>query len=400
MAKDFNAAGFKRDTLVGHLGRDATSWRGAVNPPVYHTSTVIFESVAELLETRRDRASGAFVGFTYGREGTPLTRAFEDAVTELEGGYRAVVASCGLGAISASLMAFLSAGDHLLIVDCVYGPARHFCEDVLTRFGVEVTFCDPHVGAGIGDLIQPNTKVVYLESPGSLTFEVMDVPAIAAVCRARGVTTIMDNTWGSPVCFRPLSHGIDVSINAATKYISGHSDLMLGIAVCTEAAFIPVKKTASTAGYCGGPDDVYNALRGLRTLPLRMKRHQETATRIAKWLQTRPEVARVMYPALEDDPGHAIWKRDFDGASGLFGVELKPCSDAQFAAMLDHLDIFRLGYSWGGYESLVVPTYPDTLRSATNWAGGPSLRLHAGLEDCDDLIADLERGFARLRAAD
>jgi cystathionine beta-lyase len=400
MAKDFNAAGFKRDTLVGHLGRDATSWRGAVNPPVYHTSTVIFESVAELLETRRDRASGAFVGFTYGREGTPLTRAFEDAVTELEGGYRAVVASCGLGAISASLMAFLSAGDHLLIVDCVYGPARHFCEDVLTRFGVEVTFCDPHVGAGIGDLIQPNTKVVYLESPGSLTFEVMDVPAIAAVCRARGVTTIMDNTWGSPICFRPLSHGIDVSINAATKYISGHSDLMLGIAVCTEAAFIPVKKTASTAGYCGGPDDVYNALRGLRTLPLRMKRHQETATRIAKWLQTRPEVARVMYPALEDDPGHAIWKRDFDGASGLFGVELKPCSDAQFAAMLDHLDIFRLGYSWGGYESLVVPTYPDTLRSATNWAGGPSLRLHAGLEDCDDLIADLERGFARLRAAD
>jgi cystathionine beta-lyase len=211
MAKDFNAAGFKRDTLVGHLGRDATSWRGAVNPPVYHTSTVIFESVAELLETRRDRASGAFVGFTYGREGTPLTRAFEDAVTELEGGYRAVVASCGLGAISASLMAFLSAGDHLLIVDCVYGPARHFCEDVLTRFGVEVTFYDPHVGAGIGDLIQPNTKVVYLESPGSLTFEVMDVPAIAAVCRARGVTTIMDNTWGSPICFRPLSHGIDVS---------------------------------------------------------------------------------------------------------------------------------------------------------------------------------------------
>jgi cystathionine beta-lyase len=400
MAKDFNAAGFKRDTLVGHLGRDATSWRGAVNPPVYHTSTVIFESVAELLETRRDRASGAFVGFTYGREGTPLTRAFEDAVTELEGGYRAVVASCGLGAISASLMAFLSAGDHLLIVDCVYGPARHFCEDVLTRFGVEVTFYGPHVGAGIGDLIQPNTKVVYLESPGSLTFEVMDVPAIAAVCRARGVTTIMDNTWGSPVCFRPLSHGIDVSINAATKYISGHSDLMLGIAVCTEAAFVPVKKTASTAGYCGGPDDVYNALRGLRTLPLRMKRHQETATRIARWLQTRPEVARVMYPALEDDPGHAIWKRDFDGASGLFGVELKPCSDAQFAAMLDHLDIFRLGYSWGGYESLVVPTYPDTLRSATNWAGGPSLRLHAGLEDCDDLIADLERGFARLRAAD
>jgi cysteine-S-conjugate beta-lyase len=391
---------FKRDTIVGHVGRHPDRYHGTVNTPVYHTSTVIFESVDELLETRRDRASGAFVGFTYGREGTPLTRSFEDAVTTLEGGYRAVVASCGLGAIAASLTAFLSAGDHLLIVDCVYGPARQFCDEFLIRFGVEVTFYDPLIGAGIEALIKPNTKVVYMESPGSLTFEVMDMPAITKVCRARGITTIVDNTWGSPMCLRPLAHGADVSINAATKYISGHSDLMLGIAVCTEEAFLPVKRTASGSGYCGGPDDVYNALRGLRTLPLRMKRHQETATLLATWLKARPEVARVMYPALPDDPGHAIWKRDFEGASGLFGIQLKPCSDAQFAALLDHLDIFKLGYSWGGFESLVVPTYPNTLRSATAWdGGGPSIRVHAGLEDPGDLIADWERGFARLAAA-
>jgi cystathionine beta-lyase len=391
---------FKRDTVVTHVGRRPELYHGAVNTPVFHTSTVIFQSVAELLETRRDRASGAFVGFTYGREGTPLTRAFEDAMTELEGGYRAVVAPCGLGAIASALMAFLSAGDHLLVVDCVYGPAREFCVNILARFGVELTFYDPLIGAGIESLFRPNTKVVYIESPGSLTFEVTDVPAITRLCRARGITTIVDNTWGSAMCFKPLDHGADVSINAATKYISGHSDLMLGVAVCTEAAFVPVKRTASAAGYCGGPDDVYNALRGLRTLPLRMKRHQETATRLAKWLQTRPEIAKVMYPALPDDPNHALWKRDFIGASGLFGAQFAPCSDAAFAAMLDHMDIFKLGYSWGGFESLVVPTYPHTLRSATAWdAGGPSLRIHAGLEDVDDLIADFERGFARLAAA-
>jgi cystathionine beta-lyase len=393
-------AEFKRDTLALHAGRDPDGNHGVVNPPVYHCSTVIFPTVENLLETRRDRASGAYVGFTYGREGTPTTRAFEDAITALEGGYRAVVTSCGLGAIAASLTAFLAAGDHLLIVDSLYGPARAFCEDFLKKFGVEITYYPPSIGAGIEALFQPNTKVVYIESPGSLTFEMTDVPAITKLCRARGITTIMDNTWASPICFQPLKHGVDVSINAATKYISGHSDLMLGIAVCTEAAFIPVKKTASGSGYCGGPDDIYMALRGLRTLPLRMKRHQETATRIALWLQNRPEVARVLYPALPDDPGHAIWKRDYDGASGLFGVVLNACTDRQFAAMLDHMSLFRLGYSWGGYESLVVPTYPQDLRSAQQWvAPGPSLRFHAGLEDPEDLIADLERGFARLAAA-
>ncbi|HSI47182.1 MAG TPA: cystathionine beta-lyase [Ideonella sp.] len=391
---------FALDTRIVHLGRDPQANHGIVNPPVYHASTFIFKSVAQLLETRRDRASGAFEQFTYGREGTPTTRALEDAVTQLEGGYRAVVTSCGLGAICAALTAFLSAGDHLLIVDSLYGPVRQFCDEYLKRFGVEVSYFDPLIGADIAHLVQPNTRVIYLESPCSLTFEMTDVPAITQAARARGITTIMDNTWATPLCFQPLSHGVDVSIHAATKYISGHSDLMLGIAVCNEAAFIPVKKTASASGYCGGPDDIYMALRGLRTLSLRLQRHQETATTIARWLQRRPEVARVMYPALPDDAGHAIWQRDFKGASGLFGAVLKPCSERQFAAMLDHMDLFLMGYSWGGFESLVVPTYPAALRSTRPWQEkGPALRLHAGLEDPDDLIRDLERGFARLAAA-
>ena len=392
--------GFSTDTLLVHAGRDPQRHHGIVNPPVYHCSTVLFSSVAELLQTRRDRASGAFEGFTYGREGTPTTRALEDAVTALEGGHRAVTTSCGLGAISAALMAFLQAGDHLLIVDGVYGPARHFCEDVLRKFGIDVEFFDPLIGDGIAALLRETTRVVYLENPCSLTFEVMDVPAIARVCRARGVVTIIDNTWASPLCFRPLQHGVNVSVHAATKYISGHSDLMLGLAICDEPHFVPVKKMASMAGYCGGPDDIYMALRGLRTLRLRLNRHQDSAIRVARWLRGRPEIERVMYPALPDDPGHALWRRDFTGASGLFGATFQPCGDAQFAAMLDKMDLFKLGYSWGGFESLVVPTYPATLRSATAYAGtGPSVRLHVGLEDPDDLIGDLERGFARLREA-
>jgi cystathionine beta-lyase len=391
----------RQDTTLVHAGRHPEQNFGIVNPPVYHCSTVLFPTVADLIDTRKDRASGAYEGFTYGREGTPTTRALEEAVCALEGGYRAVTTSCGLGAISASLMAFLAAGDHLLIVDSLYGPARAFCEETLRKFGVDIEYFDPLIGAGITTLLREKTRVVYLESPCSLTFEVMDVPAITAACRAHGnITTLLDNTWASPIGFKPLEHGVDVSLHAATKYISGHSDLMLGLAVCNEAAFLPVKRTASGAGYCGGPDDIYMALRGLRTLGLRMKHHQEATTHIARWLQSRPEVHRVMYPALPGDPGHAIWKRDFHAASGLFGVTFNAFPDSALAAMMDHMELFKLGYSWGGFESLAVPTWPATLRSLKPWvAPGPSMRVHIGLEDVDDLIHDLEQGLCRLRAA-
>jgi len=388
-------------TTIGHAGRDPAKNFGVVNPPVYHASTILFPTLEVLLETRRDRASGAYEGITYGREGTPTTRAFEGAVTALEGGYRAVAFPCGLGAIASSLMAFLKAGDHLLMPDQLYGPARAFCDDVLIKFGVDVTYYDGGIGAGIAALLRNNTTVVYLESPGSLTFEMQDVGAIAGAARRHGAFVLMDNTWASPVFFNPLAHGVDVSIHAATKYISGHSDLMLGVAVCNERSFLPVRKISSAAGYCAGPDDVYMALRGLRTLGLRMRQHQESALAVARWLQQRPEVQRVMYPALPDDPGHELWKRDYRGASGLFGFTLEPVSDKAFAAFLDHMELIKLGYSWGGFESLMVPTYPATLRSSTQWqAAGPSIRIHIGLEDTGDLIEDLEKGFARLRTPD
>jgi cystathionine beta-lyase len=387
-------------TTLGHAGRDPAKNFGIVNPPVYHASTVVFTTLEVLLETRRDRASGAYEGITYGREGTPTTRAFEEAITALEGGYRAVTFPCGLGAIASSLMAFLKAGDHLLMPDQLYGPARAFCDDVLIKFGVDVTYYDGRIGSGIAALMKKNTAVVYLESPGSLTFEMQDVGAIAGAARRQGAFVLMDNTWASPIFFNPLQHGVDISIHAATKYISGHSDLMLGVAVCNERSFLPVRKISSTAGYCAGPDDVYMALRGLRTLGLRMRQHQESALVIAQWLQQRPEVQRVMYPALPDDPGYEIWKRDYRGASALFGFTLKPVSDKAFAAFLDHMELIKLGYSWGGYESLMVPTYPATLRSSTTWEeSGPSVRIHIGLEDTGDLIADLEDGFGRLRRA-
>jgi len=328
--------GLHLDTILEHTGRDPAKNFGIVNPPVYHASTVIFPSLKTLLETRVDRASGAFEGITYGREGTPTTRAFEEAITELEGGYRAVTLPCGLGAIATSLMAFLKSGDHLLMPDQLYAPARQFCDDVLAKFGVEVTYYDGVIAGGIAALMKPNTTVVYLESPGSLTFEIQDVPAIARAAKQHGATVLMDNTWASPIFFHPLAHGVDVVIHAATKYISGHSDLMLGVAVCNEATLVPVKKTASTAGYCGGPDDIYMALRGLRTLGVRMRRHYESALAVAAWLQKRPEVHRVHYPALPEDPGYGIWKRDFLGASGLFGFTLKSYSDSAFAAFLDH----------------------------------------------------------------
>src|SRR6266403_1235011 len=301
-------------------------------------------------------------------------------------------------AITPPLQGLLSQGDHLLMVDSAYGPARNFCNRVLTRMGVETTYYDPLIGDGIAGLMRPNTKVVYVESPGSLTFEVQDIPAIAAIAHRGGAKVVMDNTWASPYLFRSFEHGVDVSIHAATKYIGGHSDVMLGAIITNEESWLPVRSMIADLGHCAGPDDIFFGLRGMRSLSVRLERHQKNATEIARWLQSRPEVSRVLYPALPEDPGHALWKRDFRGASGLFGVVLaETVKERALEVMIDGLRLFGRGYSWGGFESLLIPTRPERTVEPL-LPSGPMFRISAGLEDADDLIADLREGFDRLRA--
>lgn len=384
----------KEDTLIVTSGRKPEEQHGFVNPPVYHASTIIHETV-ESAKAARERRWEPGV-YTYGRHGTPTHEALETAVAALEGGWRSMSVGSGLAAINASLLAFLKAGDHLLMVDSAYGPARNFCNNFLDRFGVETTFYDPCIGAGIKELIRDNTRLVYMESPGSLTFEIQDVPAIADAAHAAGCVAIMDNTWSGGVYFKPFAHGIDVSVQAGTKYIVGHSDVMLGLITVTEEHWRAVRQAAAMMAAPSGPDDVYLALRGLRTIKVRIERQYRTGLALANWLQGRDEVARVLHPALPDFPTHDLWRRDFTGASGLFGVELKEFSADAVAAMLNGLEYYGMGASWGGYESLILPTYPGNFRSSTEWKAGPTIRIHAGLEDPIDLIADLEKGFARL----
>src|SRR3954470_7184126 len=382
-------------TKLTHAGNSPFDNHGIVNPPVYHASTVLYETVEEL----RMKEKAPFEHVTYGRTGTPTTWAFEQAVAALEEADRAIAMPSGLGAIAGALYSFLQAGDHLLMTDTAYFPTRKLCDNQLAKIGVKNTYYDPMIGADIAALIQPNTRVIYLESPGSHTFEVQDVPAIVAAAKPRGIVTMIDNTWASPLYFKPLRLGVDLSLHAATKYIVGHSDVMMGIIAMKEAHFMTVKTQVHAMGYSVGPDDVYLALRGLRTMSARLAQHQQTALRLAEWLQKRPEVERVLHPALPGTPGHEIFKRDFAGSSGLFSVILKPCSDTQLTAMLDGMQLFGMGYSWGGYESLIIPSKVEQARTATTWkTDGPMLRLHAGLEDPDDLIADLEAGLKRLRS--
>jgi len=396
MKNDDRRRNYRKDTLLTHLGRHPEAHHGAVNPPVYHASTILSANMAEW---EAKRAPGQrFDVVRYGLLGTPTTFALEEAIAAIEGGYRAMLMSSGLAAITAPLQACLKCGDHVLMVDSVYGPARSFCEKVLTRCGVATTYYDPLIGEGIARLMRPNTRVVYVESPGSLTFEVQDVPAIAEAAHAAGAKVLMDNTWASPWLFPSFARGVDVSIHAATKYIVGHSDVLLGAVITTEEMYLPLRTMVADLGHCAGPDDAYFALRGLRTLSVRLERHQKNALEVARWLQSRCEVSRVLYPALPEDPGHAIWKRDFLGASGLFGVVLKPAPKQAVYALIDALDLFGIGDSWGGFESLIQPTTPARIRSATRWEPeGPTLRLHIGLEDPQDLIEDLDRGFHALR---
>ncbi|MGB8638897.1 MAG: cystathionine beta-lyase, partial [Pseudolabrys sp.] len=340
--------------------------------------------------------------YSYGRRGTPTSEALEDALRELDGDGCAGVAlmPSGLAAISAALLSVSRAGDHVLVPDSVYRPTRNFCNGVFARLGVETTYYDPLIGNGVAKLFKPNTRAVFVEAPGSQSFEMQDIPAIAKVAHEKGATVLMDNTWATPLYFRAFEKGVDLEIQAGTKYIGGHSDIMFGCVSATAATLPALNDTVYTMGICVGPDDMYLALRGLRTLGVRLARHYQSGLRIARWLAQRPEVLRVMHPALESDPGHAIWKRDFTGASGLFSIVLKPAAEKAVHALLNELILFGLGYSWGGFESLAILFDCTEYRTATKWApGGPSIRFHIGLEDPDDLIADLERGFAALAKA-
>ena len=387
----------KEDTIITTAGRDPEANFGIVNPPVYHASTITHATVAAMREARERRFEPRV--YTYGRHGTPTHSALEEAVAAVEGGERAVCLGSGLAAINAAILAFVETGDHILMADNVYSPARRFCDSFLGRFGVETSYFDPAIGGGIADLITERTRIVYVESPGSLTFEMTDIPAVAAPAHEAGAVVVMDNTWAAGLLFKPFEHGVDVSVQAATKYIVGHSGVMMGTVTTTEALWPKVRQSAADLGANCGPDDVYLALRGLRTLGVRLRQHHENGLVLARWLRDRPEVERVLHPALPDDPGHALWKRDFTGACGLFGVVLRPAPEAAVAAMLDGMELFSMGASWGGFESLILPTNPAAIRTATTWDRGPTIRIHAGLEDTGDLIADLERGFERLNAA-
>jgi cystathionine beta-lyase len=336
--------------------------------------------------------------FTYGTKGTPTIEAFETAWSELCGAAGTVLAPSGLAAITVALMSCLRAGAHLLVTDSVYRPTRQFCDGVLKAYGVETTYYDPLIGAGIEALFRENTLAVFTEAPGSQSFEMQDIPAIAEVAHRRGATVLMDNTWATPLFFSPHEHGVDLAIDASTKYCSGASDLLLGAVSANERCWPALRRTFDSFAMCAGPEDVFLALRGLRSMALRLKEHESQALEMAQWLAERPEVERVLHPALASCPGHDLWKRDFKGSSGLFSIVLKPASREAVAAMVDGLELFGIGASWGGFESLVTPFDCAAYRTATPWKpAGPALRLHIGLEDLDDLKADLDAGFSRLR---
>jgi cystathionine beta-lyase len=385
---------FKRDTKLGHAGSDPTNEFGVINPPVYHASTVAFPTMAAQAKARATPNA-----FTYGRHGSPTSFAFEDAVAALEGGARTIAVGSGLAAIAGAMLAFVRSGDHVLVCDSAYRPTRNLCENFLKRFGVATTYYDPLASAkDIAALIQPTTKLIYTESPGSHTFEVQDIAAIVEAAHKRGVKVMIDNTWSAGVFFKPFEHGVDVSVHAATKYFVGHSDAMLGTITGTKEVQDALYDSVSVLGYNVAPDDAYLGIRGMRTLAVRIKRHEENALQVADWLAGRPEVETVLHPAFASCPGHTFWKRDFTGSSGLFSVVFKKASEAAIAALVDRLELFALGGSWGGFESLILPT--QVVRSAVPFVGdGRCVRFHVGLENPDDLIDDLGDGLSAFNAA-
>ncbi|MDQ0457257.1 cystathionine beta-lyase [Rhizobium paknamense] len=381
-------------TRLCHLGHDPFSYHGIVNPPITRASTILFPE-AKGMENPTQK-------YTYGTRGTPTTDALCDAINALEGSAGTILLPSGLAAITIPFLAFLSPGDHALIVDSVYGPARHFCDTMLKRMQIEVEYFDPALGEGIERLMRSNTRLVHLEAPGSNTFEMQDVAAMSAVAHRHHAVVTMDNTWATPLYFKPLDHGVDISMHAATKYPSGHSDILMGTVSANAAHWERLKQANGALGLCGSPDDSYMILRGLRTMAVRMAHHDRSARAIAAWLEGRDDVARVLHPALESFPGHALWKRDFKGAGGIFSFVLKAADKAEFKAkgraFLDALQLFGLGWSWGGYESLAVLVNLSDRTICKAPEDGPVIRLQIGLEDVEDIIADLERGFAAVKA--
>ena len=388
----------KKETQIVSLGRDKKWTKGVVNPPVFRASTMLFETMEEMRFAAKNKANGEMF---YGRRGGPTHFAFQAAIAELEGGAGTALYPSGAAAISSTLMSFLQAGDHLLMVDNVYEPTRALCDGLLAGFGIETTYYDPLIGAGIADLIRENTKVLFLESPGSITMEVQDVPTLSTIAHENDMIVVLDNTWASPINSRPFAMGVDISIQAATKYIVGHSDVMMGTATANEKYWPQLRENSYLMGQCTSPDDVYLASRGLRTLAVRMAQHEQNALKVANWLATRPEVDHIRHPAFASCPGHEFFKRDFSAANGLFSFVLKEGDLKSVTALVENMQHFKMGFSWGGYESLILGVFGiEQIRTATQWdSSKPLIRLHIGLENVDDLIADLEAGFARFNAA-
>ncbi|PBB40406.1 cystathionine beta-lyase [Mesorhizobium sp. WSM3866] len=384
MATDGSNIGI--NTRLAHSGNNPRDYFGFVNPPIVHASTVLYPDAASMASRSQK--------YTYGTRGTPTMDALTLAVDALEGSAGTIAVPSGLAAVTIPLLTFVSAGDHVLIVDSVYHPTRNFADTMLKRLGIEVEYYDPRIGAGIASLIKPNTEVVFTESPGSNTYEVQDIPAIAKAAHAANALVMMDNTWATPLYFKPLDHGVDISIHAATKYPAGHSDVLLGLVSANEACWKQLYEGFCTLGCCSGPDDIYQTLRGLRTMGVRLEQHQKSALEIARWLEEQPSVAQVLHPALPSHPDHALWKRDFCGSSGVFSIVLNGGGQKAQHAFLNALTIFGLGYSWGGYESLAVPVFLGDRTIAKGSYAGPLIRLQIGLEDVEDLKADIQRGLA------
>ncbi len=394
----------KKETEVVVSGGNPAGYAGTVGTPLYQSSTILFPTLEDYHNAERgekfypEQENGHALDYSYGINGTPTTFALQDTLCRLEGGSSCVITPSGLSAITTALLAFLQSGDHLLMIDGAYGPTRRFCFKELRKLGIETDYYSPEIGADIESLIKENTRVIFLESPCSQTFEIQDVPAITAIAKERNIITILDNSWATPLYFRPLEYGVDISIQACTKYIGGHSDIMLGAIICNEHTTEPVLRCYRNYGITASPHDCWLALRGIKSMAARLEYQQTSTARIVEWLAGRSEVAEILYPSYEKSPYHGLWKQLYSGAASLFSIVLdKDYPRESVANMVDNLELFGIGASWGGYESLILDFNPRHARTATSWdKDATCLRLYIGLENTEDLIADLDGGFSRL----